>query len=267
MLPKNWVILKDEMKLIIANWKMYPTYSDAMVLASSFQTRLEDLRGVEVTIAPPTAWLLPVIESAKTKHSHLSFTAQNIWPDDQGAYTGEVSPYLLKDLVKYALVGHSERRKHQGEDNDLIREKVAACLKWHIKPVLCIGENRKVLTDGKLNQAEWTKLTDQLMEGLNGIAKHQLESVVIAYEPVWAIGTSNPASAEYTVEVITRLKKALGDKFGKEAQEMKFLYGGSVDSHNVASYLHQDEIDGLLVGGASVKAKEFIDICRIASAK
>jgi triosephosphate isomerase len=227
------------------------------------------MKGVEIVIAPPTAWLMPIIESWKTRHSHISFAAQNVWPEDQGAYTGETSPYMLKNLVKYAIVGHSERRKYQGEDNDLIREKIASCLKWHIKPIFCIGETKKVLNDGKLNETEWEKLVDQLIEGLSGLGKHQLEDIVIAYEPVWAISANNsekPTIVDYAVEVISRLRAKLADKYGKEAAGVKFLYGGSVESHNVGEYLREDEISGLLVGGASVKAKEFISICQIASA-
>ena len=255
------------MKIVVANWKMYPTYADAMVLSGAFQSGLEDLKGVEVIIAPPTAWLLPMTESWKTKHSHVSFAAQNIWPEDQGAYTGETSVYMLKNVIKYAIIGHSERRRYQKEDDDLLREKVLACLKWQVKPILCIGEAKKVIVDGELQEVEWKKLSDQLLEGLAGLNKHQLEDVIIAYEPVWAIGSQNPATAEYTVEVVKRLRKVLAEKFDGAATTVRFLYGGSVGSSNAATYLREDEIAGLLVGGASVKANEFIEICQIASAK
>lgn len=251
-------------KLIVGNWKMYPTLSDSIVLAGSVRSGLEGIGGVQVVIAPPISWLVPVIEHWKRSLPNVHFGAQNIWPDDQGAFTGEVSAYMLKHMVKYAIVGHSERR-NAGEDDDLISRKVSACLRWRIKPILCVGETRKMISGETVDQNEWRKVSKQLSEGLSGVKKDSIDDIVIAYEPVWAIGSSNPATPEYCLKVVERIRSNLKDKYGSAADMVQILYGGSVESSNAAEYLRHPEIAGLLVGGASVKAKEFINICRAAS--
>jgi len=252
-------------KLIVGNWKMYPNLSDSLVLASSLRNGLEGIGAVETVLAPPNSWLLPIIEHWKRPLPNVTFASQNIWPDDQGAYTGEVSVYLLKHMIKYAIVGHSERRRYLGEDDDLINRKVLACLRWRVKPILCVGETKKLISNGVVDQNQWRKITDQLSEGLAGVKKDYLDDVVIAYEPVWAIGSSNPASPEYTLKVFEKIRAFLSDKFGRSADTMRILYGGSVDSENSSEYLRHPEIAGLLVGGASVKAKDFVKICQSAS--
>lgn len=254
-------------KIIIGNWKMYPTLSDSLVLSASLKKNLELISGVDVVIAPPTAWLVSIIEHWQKPGAQTNFAAQNVWPEDQGAYTGEVSAYMVKDLVKYALVGHSERRSLAGEDNDLTHQKVQACLKWGIKPVLCVGESRKIINDdGKIDSHQWNKLVDQLIEGLSPAKAEDLGRITVAYEPVWAIGTKNPASDSYATQIITKLRLVLAEKYGeKYATQVKFLYGGSVDKNNAIEFLRHDEIDGILAGGVSVKANDFIEICRIAA--
>jgi triosephosphate isomerase len=254
-------------KTIVGNWKMYPTLSDSVMLAHSLKTGLQEIKGVEVVLAPPTPWLVSVIEEWKHSLGHIHFAAQNIWPHDQGAYTGETSAYFLKSLVRYAIIGHSERREHIGETNELVHEKVQACLRWQIKPIMCIGEEKKVLSSkGIADEYQWERLVDQLIEGLRGVQEHRLDDVIIAYEPVWAIGTRNPATPEYAAEVIRRLREKLAEKYSsKAAGHVKFLYGGSVEAKNAQEFLRQNEIDGLLVGSASVKSKEFIGICRAAA--
>ena len=129
-------------KLIVGNWKMYPTLSDSLVLAAGFKKSLEDIRGVEIVLAPPTAWLVPVIESWKHQLPHVHFAAQNIWPNDQGAYTGEVSAYMLKNIVQYAIVGHSERRA-LGETDEVVSKKLKAVLAEGLVPILCVGEKER----------------------------------------------------------------------------------------------------------------------------
>ncbi len=172
-------------------------------------------------------------------------------------------------MAKYAIIGHSERRTHLREDNDLINRKVHSALRWRLSPILCVGEAKKVL-DAKGNISEpyhWTKLTEQLREGIAGVKKDRLDEVVIAYEPVWAIGTANAASGEYANEVISKLRSIITEKYGASAANgVRFLYGGSVEPSNALEFLRQEEIGGLLVGGASVKAKSFLAICRHASA-
>lgn len=257
------------MKLIVGNWKMYPTLSDSLVLAASLKSGLEEIIGVETVIVPPAIWLPTIIEHWKHQLPNVSFGVQNIYPEDQGAYTGEISAYFVKDLVKYAIIGHSERRNYLREDNDLINRKVHTALRWRIKPILCIGEAKKVIAkDGTINeQYHWTKLSEQLREGMAGVKKDRLDDIVIAYEPIWAVGTNNPASADYAIEVIIKLREVIAQKYGVSAADtVRFLYGGSVDPSNAMEYLRHDQINGLLIGGGSVKARSFITICRHASA-
>lgn len=245
---------------------MYPTLSDALVLAASIKDGLHEISGVEVILAPPMSWLVSVVEHWRLKANHIHFAAQNIWPEDQGAYTGEASAYFLKGIVEYALVGHSERRQWGREDNDLIKEKIHACLRWKIKPILCVGEMKKIFdANDRVNQYQLDHLLDQLTEGLAGLNKEQVEHVIIAYEPVWAIGTKNPASPEYAVKVAAKIRQKLTDRYSVgTAEAVPILYGGSVDTANAADFLRQG-LDGLLIGGLSVKAKDFLRVCQLAS--
>lgn len=256
-------------KLIVGNWKMYPTLSDALVLTTTLKSGLEEVAGVEVVLAPPAIWLPSIIEHWQHRLPHVSFALQNIYPEDQGAYTGEISAYFVKDMAKYAIIGHSERRSYLHEDNDLINRKVHSAMRWQLSPILCVGEAKKVIGQGGtvLEPYHWTKLTEQLSDGVAGLNKDRLGELVVAYEPVWAIGTSNPATADYAGEVISRLRQVLAEKYGAAAAKMvRFLYGGSVDPTNASEFLRHREIDGLLVGGVSVKARDFLTICRHASA-
>jgi triosephosphate isomerase (TIM) len=254
-------------KLIVGNWKMYPTLSDSLVLSATLRRRLESLKSVRVVLAPPVAWLATVVESWGHPLANVDFAAQNVWPEDQGAYTGETSAYMVKNLVKYALVGHSERRRYQEEGDDLIKEKVQACLRWRLKPIICVGESRRILdSNGRVDSYQWQKITDSLMEALYGVKEEQLASVVIAYEPVWAVGSHHPAKPEYCAEIIRRLRQRLKEKYSAGAvEELPILYGGSVEAENAAAYFNQEEINGILVGGASIKSSEFLKICEIAS--
>jgi len=256
--------------LIVANWKLYPTLSDSLVLAASLKSELEKLRGVHVVLAPPLPWLVSVIEHWQHRTGNVDFAAQNLWPDDQGAYTGEVSAYMVKDLVRFALVGHSERRLHAREDDDLIREKVQACLRWQIRPIVCIGEQKPVIDEaGKTDSYQWQRLERQLMEALHGVKEEQVRKIVVAYEPIWAIsksGVNNPAKPEYAAAVIRKIRDRLGEKYSRTAaDELTILYGGSVTAETAADYLRQPGINGLLPGAASVKAKEFLKICTVAA--
>lgn len=254
-------------KLIVGNWKMYPTLSDSLVLAATFKRALEDLRGVEVALAPPIAWLVPIAESWPRRLPHVHLAAQNIWSNDQGAFTGEVSAYMLKNIVSFAIVGHSERRRRASEDNDLVHQKVQACLQWGITPILCLGETKKMVdATGRFDAYQWEKVVAQLLEGVAPAKGDQLSKIVIAYEPVWAIGSGTAATPEYTLRVIAKLKEKLTEEYdSKAAGVVRFLYGGSVTPSNAAEFLRYPEIGGLLTGGVSVKAKDFIQICRLAA--
>lgn len=254
------------MRLIVGNWKMYPTLTDSLVLAASLKKAAEGLSGVEVVTAPPTSWLVPVIESWAGAKSAPKLAAQNIWPDDQGAFTGETSAYFLKDLVDYAIVGHSERRRLIGERNDQVHEKVQACLRWQIRPILCIGEVKKIYDSrGATDDHQLRRLIGQLADGLYAVKESQLDRIVVAYEPVWAVGTHHPAKPEDVERVGELIRRYLSDKYGETAKTVPILYGGSVEPNNAADYLVLPQISGLLIGSISVKAKSFIEVCRIAA--
>jgi len=253
-------------KIIVGNWKMYPSLSDALVLAASLKKSLDEIRSVEVVLAPPNAWLVPVIEAYSRRGKHIHFASQNVFSEDQGAFTGEVSAYLLRNLIDYAIVGHSERRA-LGEDSHFVNEKVHSCLRWKIRPILCIGEHQRIFDSShKTRSDQLRKVNDQLLTGLGGVKEADLDKVIIAYEPVWAVGTRHSATPHYAVEVINKLRDRLVHRYSKRAVfEMTFLYGGSVERSNAHDYLKYPEIGGLLLGGASVKAGEFAAICRLAA--
>jgi len=257
-------------KLVVGNWKMYPTLSDSLVLAATFKRSLEDIQGVEVVLAPPTAWLVPIVESWRHKPQHVSLAAQNVWPNDQGAYTGEISAYMLRNIVQYAIVGHSERRSYASEDNDLVHQKIQACLQWGIKPILCVGESKKMIdAQGNFDDYQLGKVTEQLLEGIAAAKKDNFDKVTVAYEPIWAISANESsvvATPEYTLQVIAKLKERLIEKFGSgPSQLVRFIYGGSITSSTAADFFRHPEIEGALVGGASVKAQDFLKVCQIAA--
>jgi triosephosphate isomerase len=166
---------------------------------------------------------------------------------------------MIKTLAKFVILGHSERRSHFHEDNSLINDKVHSALEHNLIPIVCVGENKK--TEGHK-----TEIISELKGSLKKISRNDADKIIIAYEPVWAIGTGNAATGAYAAEVIKDLRDTLADLFGTPVSErLRILYGGSVDSENVREFVFQPEIDGVLVGGASLKAKEFIKICREAA--
>lgn len=246
---------------------MLPTLADSLVLAGSVKKQLEELRDVQVILAPPTPWLVSVKEALHRHPKHLALAAQNIWPEDQGAFTGEASAYLLKDIVSYAIIGHSERRSYNSESNALISKKIQAALRWGISPIICVGEAKKAIkADSTVEEHEWSKLVNQLMDALEGVSAEQLDRILVAYEPVWAVGSNNPATSEYTLQVVERLRERVAKKYSASAAAaLPFLYGGSVTAITSSDYLRYPQINGLLVGGASVKASEFNRICQHAS--
>jgi triosephosphate isomerase len=181
-----------------------------------------------------------------------------MWFAEKGAMTGEISPVMLEGLAKFVILGHSERRMHFGESNALINDKVQAALNHKITPIIAVGELKKMSIQkrgaGRPSEVN-VKLDviEQLKAALKGIPKESAKKIIVAYEPVWAIGTGTPATGEYANEVAFKLRRVLIDKFGDEiAQEIRILYGGSVDSGNIKEFVYQPEIDGALVGGVSL---------------
>ena len=244
--------------LIAGNWKMNTTVSQARELAAALVIALDDIAGVKVVLCPPFVSLLTVKEAIQV--SSLKLGAQNMHHLEKGAYTGEVSPVMLHGLCDYVILGHSERRHILGEDDELINKKVQAALKMGLKPILCVGETLEERDGGATDEV----LIRQVTRGLEGI--NTPSGIVIAYEPIWAIGTGRPATganANATIGLIRRTLAAIFDE--KLAGETRFLYGGSVTPDNIGEFIAEPEIDGALVGGASLRALDFVEIVRHAS--
>lgn len=237
--------------IIAANWKMNTTLADAMVLATVVRDGLERISGVEVVLCPPAVFLYPVSEIIHSGISHISLGAQNIFDEDFGAYTGEISAPMIKKICRYVIVGHSERRDHFKEKDEFINDKIIAALRHKITPIICVGEHKKTADSYK-------DAARELKESLKGISKSDFERIVVSYEPVWAVGTGKPATPEYAARAITLIREIVGLK-------TSILYGGSVDSKNIADFTRRAEIDGALVGGASLKGQEFVSICEQAA--
>ena len=249
---------------VAGNWKMYKTVAETRHLVSELVPGLQALNGVEKVICPPFMALLAA--SALLEGTDIALGAQNLHWEDAGAYTGEVSPAMVAELCKYVIIGHSERRTYFHETDDTVNMKVRAALKHGLTPILCVGET---LSE---NEAEWTTevVSRQLREGLAGldlsITREGKLPIVVAYEPVWAIGTGKAATPEGANAVVADvIRPAVAERFGEAgAQEVRVLYGGSVKGENAATFFHQPDIDGALVGGASLKAVEFVKIVQAA---
>lgn len=261
--------------IIIGNWKMNTTLADATILATEIKNNISGL-DVDVVLCPPFVWLVSISEiinpPTSGSLSNLHLGAQNMWFAEKGAMTGEVSPIMLKNLAKYVILGHSERRSHFSESDALINDKIHAALRNNLVPIVCVGEIKKM--DLHRHRGRPTKtaiksdIFSQLKNALKNINRNDAEKIIVAYEPVWAIGTGIAATGDYAAEMIARLRKIFAKKYNNSmAERVRILYGGSVDSENVHEFLYQPEIDGVLVGGASLKAKEFIKVCREASGR
>jgi triosephosphate isomerase len=243
-------------KLLIAgNWKMNKVRGEARQFAAEFLPLVAAVKRVEVLLCPPFT-CLDVMQSALAE-SGVALGAQNLYWEAQGAFTGEISAKMLVDCgCQYVIIGHSERRHILGENNFMIRKKLAMALENGLKPILCVGETLQE----RENQLAMQVVEEQLKEALNGL-KFSAEQLVIAYEPVWAIGTGINAScndAQQMCRLVRRVLEAMLDK--ETADGVRILYGGSVNADNIAMFLVQPDIDGALVGGASLEAASFAAI-------
>ena len=240
--------------LIIANWKMNPqTYVEAEDLIKNVIKQADGIKGVEVVLCPPFVWLT---DFSHKNESSVSFGAQNVFYEEKGAYTGEISPQMLKSSkVDYVIIGHSERRKYFGETDEIVNKKIKKALDSGLKVIFCIGETAQERDAGKKNEV----LERQLKIGLNDIEnwKLKIENLAIAYEPVWAIGTGNNCGVEETKESIDFIRKFV-------EETTRILYGGSVKSENSGAYIKEADANGLLVGGASLNPEEFVKIIKSA---
>jgi triosephosphate isomerase (TIM) len=247
-------------KFVAGNWKMYTNAARAQQLAAAIVQGLGNEDRVSVAVCPPFPYLIPV--AGVVRGSKVALGAQNLYPEKEGPFTGEVSPAMLVDVgCQYVIVGHSERRHKLGEGDAFINRKVHAGLDAGLRVILCVGE----LLEEKKGNVTHRVLESQFAAGLAGVRPEQAERLVIAYEPVWAIGTGHNATPEEAQEAHAYLRQLGAKKFGEEtARALPIQYGGSVKPENVASLLSQPDVDGALVGGASLNADLFLAIVKLA---
>jgi triosephosphate isomerase len=244
--------------LIAGNWKMNTTIEDAINLIKTMQPGLQKIQGVEKVLCPPFVSL--VAARAIVKGSTVKLGAQNVFYEEKGAFTGEISPLMLAGLCDYVIIGHSERRQYFGETNEIIDKKIKAAIKSGLKPIFCVGETSEE------NEAGQTKevLGSQLMASSDRF--YFLSGCVIAYEPIWAIGTGKSASGDDANKTIGFIRQFISHLHGSGiANTVRILYGGSVTAGNIAEFMRKSDIDGALVGGASLKADDFVSIVKQAS--
>ena len=250
--------------LIAGNWKMNTTYAEAVSLTRDVRTGVEAVDGdgtggVEAVVCPPAISLAAVSDALAG--SPVKVGAQNIHHEDAGAFTGEISPAMLAGFCEYVILGHSERRQLFGEDDGRVNLKTLAALRHGLRPILCVGETLDERESGQAGKV----VERQVREGLTGVV--DISSLVVAYEPVWAIGTGRAATPEIASEIMGEsIQATLEAMFGQAGAETRLLYGGSVNPSNVVGYMEQAPIHGALVGGASLKAEQFVEIIRLASA-
>jgi triosephosphate isomerase len=239
---------------IAANWKMHKTISESEAFLSEFVTLVRDVHDVTMVIAPPFTSLARVAE--RCKDTNVLVAAQNMFFEEKGAYTGEISPVMLTDIgCSYVIVGHSERRQYFLETDVIVNRKVQAALKRNIGVIFCIGESLAEREAGKTFEV----LRRELEGGLNGVDP---AGIVFAYEPIWAIGTGKTASPEQAQEAHAFIREGLKTFYGKKAEELCIIYGGSVTPENVDSLMNGGDVDGALVGGASLKPESFARIVK-----
>ena len=239
--------------IVAGNWKMHNTIQESIALAKAIKDGIASVKKGEVIIAPPYTALASVSETIKG--SRVSLAAQNMFYEDKGAYTGEIAPGMLKDIdCAYVLIGHSERRKYFHEQDNDVNLKVKKALAVGLKPLMCVGETDEERVRGITRDV----VGRQVKQGLAGVDK--IDNVVIAYEPVWAIGTGKVATSAQAQEVHAFIRGILKDLYGSAANNIRILYGGSVTKDNIGELIGMEDIDGALVGGASLKPDGFLGI-------
>ena len=241
--------------MIAGNWKMNTTVGEAVELVNEMRPGLDEIANVDKVICPPFISLAIVKELIKG--SSIKLGAQNSYFEEKDAYTGEISPLMLAELCEFVIIGHSERRQHFGETEEIINKKVQAALRAKLKPILCIGESFEENEAGRTEEV----IAKQLRSSLAGI--DFVDGLIIAYEPIWAIGTGKAATGEQANKTIGFIRQNIAKLYNEDlAQKMRILYGGSVTADNAAEFINQPEIDGALVGGASLKATQFLSIVK-----
>jgi triosephosphate isomerase (TIM) len=252
--------MPDRRPYIAGNWKMYKTIAEARAFVTELLRELDGISGVDVGLCVPYTALGAVAEAAGG--SDLIVCAQSMHQSESGAYTGEISPPMLTELgVTGVVLGHSERRQYYNETDRALQEKVPAALAAGLQPILCVGETEEERERDETQR----KLRHQVQEALDKLTDDQLADVVIAYEPIWAIGTGKVATPEQAQEAIGFIRALVGDRSKDAAERVRVQYGGSVKPDNAAEILSQPDVDGALVGGASLDAKGFAQIVAAAA--
>jgi triosephosphate isomerase len=244
--------------IIAGNWKMNKNIGESIDLANSIKRSLYDIEEVEIVVCPPFTSLSDVNEI--TLESNIKLGAQDCYWEKEGAFTGEVSVGMLKNIgCEYCIIGHSERRQFFGETNEIVNKKLKALLKEDLKPIVCVGEKLEERKSGKT----FDVVKDHVVNSLAGISKEEMLRTVIAYEPVWAIGTGVNATKEQAEEVHKYIRGLLAQMHGDDvAKSVRIQYGGSVKPENIKELIMQEDVDGALVGGASLKADSFVQLVK-----
>jgi triosephosphate isomerase len=247
--------------IIGGNWKMHlGTPTEAISITKKLKSLVKGIKNVDIVIAPPFTVLESVVR--ETKKTNLNIAAQNMYFEDKGAFTGEISPLFLKSIgVKYVILGHSERRQIFGETDDLINKKIKKALKESLIPIVCIGENLNAREAGKTKEI----IQNQMNFTFQDISSQDMVKIIIAYEPIWAIGTGKTATPEQAEEIHIFIRDILKEKYGENvADKIRIQYGGSIKPDNAKSLFSRENIDGGLVGGASLNSESFFEIIKAA---
>ena len=243
--------------LIVANWKMHLNTHEASTLVHRLHENIKTHRTIEVVLAPSMLTLQPI--SLEIDSRRFKLASQDGYPKDDGPYTGEVSFAMMRELVDYSIIGHSARRIYFGEDQDLIRDKVQAAVRNGITPILCVGETKQERAAGEAKMV----ISDQLTTAISNLTAEEIEKIVIAYEPIWAISTfdGEPSKPDDMRQAMDYIRRIIAELYGEvTAQNVRVLYGGSVDAHDVRAYLELVGCDGVLVGAASLNYRQFTGI-------
>ncbi|MBL7071256.1 MAG: triose-phosphate isomerase [Candidatus Omnitrophica bacterium] len=249
--------------IIAGNWKMNKTIPEAIELVSGLKRGVADITNIDIVVIPPYTALSEI--SDMLVETNIDVGAQDVYWEEKGAFTGQVAPSMLKDAgVKYVVIGHSERRQYFGETNETVNKKLKAALNAGLSPIMCVGERLEEREGGKA----FDVIKDHVENGLAGFSKDDAQKIVIAYEPVWAIGTGKTATPQQAEEVHKYIRELLAKMYNESvASEIRIQYGGSVKPENINDLINQQNIDGALVGGASLKVEQFIPIVKESAKK
>jgi triosephosphate isomerase (TIM) len=247
--------------IIAGNWKMHMTASESVAFVKELAPKLAPFTGVERVVAPVFVALPGVAEALK--NTDIQVAAQNVHWEDSGAFTSQISPTMLKGLVEYVIIGHSECRQYLGETNETVNKKAKALLAHGFKPIIAVGESLEQNEAGETASF----VGEQIRAALDGISAEDMANVVLAYEPIWAIGTGKSASGEIANNIVGgTIRKTVRSLYGDNvADAVRIQYGGSVKPNNMAEYMSQPDIDGALVGGAALKVDAFTDLVKVAA--